>query len=322
METLTEQPPAINPKLTVRSLERRSSASLPFETFVEEYVNKGRPVIITNAVSEWNALRTWTPEYFKQKFGSQTVQVSYSTRMPMGEFIDAVNASTKEQPGPYLHRVIIPQDMPELLPDITPGNPYGYPQRYASPLMPSKWKRPDGFLKLLIGGVGGEFPLMHFDSDNSNAMITEIYGDKEFVLFAPEDAPYLYPHPEPTSPVSSVKNIDFPDLDRFPLVVKATQYRGIIGPGDAAFIPSRWWHAARVVTTSISICTNMLHRTNWPGFVDLACGEASGRGSVGRAAKRVYLSALDAVLSSVEMLQEHYPGNPVSQALAPLAPQR
>ncbi len=311
---------AVMPALKIMPIERRDASTLSFKTFVEEYVDRSRPLIIENAVPQWTAIEKWTPEFFKSRFGSQIVQVSYGTRMAMGDLIDAVNASTKEQPGPYLHKVIIHKDMPELLPDITPGNLYGYPQRLCSPLMPPSFQRPDGFLKLLIGGVGGQFPMMHFDSDNSNAMITEVYGHKEFVLFAPEDTEFVYPHPKPTSPVASVDNLDEPDLNRFPLFIKATQHRGIIGPGEAAFIPSRWWHSARVVSTSISTCTNMIHSSNWSGFIHESCDPEITRKPLVRAAKRAYLTITGAVLDASETLQEKLPDTPLAKPLAVLAP--
>ena len=143
--------------LKILPIECRDASTLSFKDYVREYVDQNRPVVIKNAVPEWKALKTWTPEFFKSKFGSKTVQVSYETKMQMGDLIDAVKASTKEKPGPYLHKVIIHRDMPELLEDITPGNPYGYPQRFCSPLMPGHYKRPDGFLKLLIGEWAANF---------------------------------------------------------------------------------------------------------------------------------------------------------------------
>jgi len=309
-----------DPDLKILPIERRLSKDLPYDVFLREYVVKNRPVIIENAVPQWNALRVWTPEFFKSRFGTYTVDVTYGVKMNFVELIDAVLASTTEKPGPYLHKVIIHQDMPELLPDMTPENIYGFPQRYCSPLMPKHWQRPDGFLKLLIGGVGGKFPLMHFDVDNSNAMITEIYGDKEFVLFAPEDTPYVYPTPNPGSPTSAVDDLDHPDLNRFPLFPKATQYRGVIRPGDAAFVPSRWWHSARVVSTSISVCTNFVHRANWPGFVTEACDPANGRGLAGRLVKRTYLNMAGAAMQVVETLQQKFPNAGLSRRLSFLSP--
>jgi hypothetical protein len=301
-------------------IERRPSAVLPFTRFLNEYVTRNRPVIIADAAPEWPALRTWTPQFFKENLGSRQVDVTYGVSRPLGEVIDGVLLSTPEKPGPYLHKVIIHQHMPELLPDLTPENAYSFPGRYASPLMPKRFRRPDGYLKLLIGGVGSKFPLMHFDSDNANAMITEIYGDKEFVLFSPEDTPFLYPHTEKGN-TAQVEDLDHPDLERFPLFAKATQYRGVIHPGESLFVPSGWWHTARVVTTSISVCMNMLHRANWPGFISEACGAKNGAWTK-RSIKRFYLNSAGFIMSAAERSQEMLPGTALSRRLAALSPTR
>lgn len=301
-------------------IERRSSFDLPYERFVEEYVKPNRPVIIENAAPEWKAMRTWTPEFFKTKFGSQIVDVTYGgVKMSMAELIDAVLASTVEKPGPYLHKVIIYQHMPALLGDLTPENTYGFPRRYCSPLMPKHFRRPDGYLKLLIGGVGGKFPLMHFDGDNANALITEIYGDKEFVLFSPEDTPYVYPHPGSMN-TSQIDDLVHPDLERFPLLARATQYRSTIRPGEMVFVPSRWWHSARVVSTSISVCTNMIDAANWEGFIDEACNPRTVKSMPVRAAKRVYLKLAGWAMNASEAMQRKSPGGALSGRVSFVSP--
>ena len=185
--------------------------------------------------------------------------------------------------------------------------------------MPKRFHRPDGYLKLLIGGVGGKFPLMHFDSDNAHALITEIYGDKEFVLFAPEDSAYVYPH-ENSAGTSQIDDLDHVDLARFPDFPKATQYRAIIQPGECIFVPSRWWHSARVVTTSVSVCTNMIHSTNWDGFVDVSCEAGNGKKLPSQIAKRVYLQIAGWVMSAVEAIQQKFPGTGLARRLAYLSP--
>lgn len=309
---------ASQPKWKIHPVERRPASSLPYEEFLRDYVVANRPVIVQGASPEWAALRTWTPEFFKDRFGSRTVEVTYGVHRPLGEVIDAVLRSTAAEPGPYLHKVIIHRDMPELLPDLTPESTYGFPRRFASPLMPRRFHRPDGFLKLLIGGVGGKFPLMHYDSDNANAIITEIYGDKEFVLFSPQDTPAVYPH-KGTGSTSQIDNLDHPDLEKFPLFASATQYRGIIGPGEAIFVPSRWWHTARVVTTSISVCSNMLHSCNWSGFIAESC--SPGNGSLpSRVVKRIYLNSAGAIMGAAEQSQKLFPHIAASLRLSALCP--
>jgi len=296
-----------------------NARDLPYDAFLRDYVATNRPVVIQDAAPQWGALRSWTPEFFKTRFGSQIVEVTYGVKRQLGEVIDGVLASTKEKPGPYLHKVIIHQHMPELLPDLTPENAYGFPRRYCSPLMPKRFHRPDGYLKLLIGGVGGKFPIMHFDSDNAHAMITEIFGDKEFVLFSPEDSAYVYPH-EKSAGTSQIEDLDHVDLTRFPDFPKATQYRVTISPGECIFVPSRWWHAARVVTTSVSVCTNMIHSTNWDGFVEISCESANGKFRPQILAKRFYLQTAGWIMSVVEKLQEKFPRTGLARRLGFLSP--
>lgn len=303
----------------IHEIDRRSSADLPYDRFLKEYLEPNCPVVVENAAPQWNAMRSWTPEFFKSRFGSQMVNVSYTTKMKMADLIDAVLASTPEKPGPYLHRVLIYRDMPELLADLSPDSTYAFPRRYASPLMPERFQRPDGFLKLLIGGAGGKFPLMHFDTDNSHAMITEMYGDKSFVLFPPEDTKYMYPFGD-SDHTSRIENPDNADLTKFPLFANATQYRGTVHHGDAIFIPSGWWHAAKALNPSISVCANMMYRSNWPGFVDQNCSSVNVTNDARRMIKRIYLNALGVVLTGCETIQEALPNTAISNKAAGFAP--
>ncbi|HEY4046267.1 MAG TPA: cupin-like domain-containing protein [Acidobacteriaceae bacterium] len=305
-------------RLPIQPIECRSANTLPYKAFLKEYVENNRPVIIGDAVPEWNALRAWTPEFFKDRFGSDTVEVTYGVSMRFADLIDAVLASTAERPGPYLHKVLIYHHMPQLLPDLMPQNPYSFPRRYCSPLLPRRFRHPDGYLKLLIGGPGGKFPLMHFDADNAHAMITEIHGEKEFVLFPPKDTPYVYAHPQ--SPhTSQIENIDAPDLERFPMLTRATEYRGTIHPGEAIFVPCGWWHSAHVVTTSISVCANMLEASNWQGFIEESCQLQNGA-MPKVAAKRFYFHTAGAIMDAAEKLQQRLPGAAIARSVSFLAP--
>jgi hypothetical protein len=162
---------------------------------------------------------------------------------------------------------------------------------------------------------------MHYDTDNSHAMITEIYGDKEFVLFPPEDTRYMYAFAN-SSHTSQIENPDNADLAKYPLFALATQYRGTVHPGDAILIPSSWWHAARALNPSISVCTNMMYGSNWPGFVEQGCDPGLLPNPLHRAVKRAYLNALGAVLTACEGIQQRMPNGPLASKLADFAPLR
>ncbi|GAB2555226.1 cupin-like domain-containing protein [Rhodanobacter koreensis] len=281
------------------AVERLRADDLPYASFVREYVATNRPVVVENAMRACPAMGKWTPEFFKHQFGAKQVNVSHSQRMTFDAFIDAVLASREDAPGPYMYRLFIGPHLPELLPDLEPQNPYAFPRRLASPLMLRPWRRPDGYLKLLIGGTGGHFPILHYDGENGHATITEIYGDKEFILYPPEDSAYVYPKSGIPNQ-SLIPDVQHPDPERFPLFAKATQYHTVLRPGDMVFVPSRWWHAARALTPSISICQNMFDASNWSGYVNEICPPVAGLRGLKRMAKKAYLTGLGNILSTLE----------------------
>ena len=307
--------PAASARVPVpwQPIERIDGASLSEEEFLARYLRPHRPVVLTNVAADWPAMRDWTPEYFKRRFGSKPVAIGYDRDMPFDAFIDAVLASSSAQPGPYMYRSFLHEVLPELLPDVIPQNRFAFPRRYASPLMPEVWRRPDGYLKLLIGGVGSKFPVMHFDGDNAHAAITQIHGVKEFVMYAPEDAPYLYPKKFFPNH-SRVDDPTLQDPQRFPLLALARQYRTELGPGDMIFVPARWWHAARALSTSISVCTNTMDRSNWDGFIADAMRTRQQAPAPRRRLLHAYLRVLGRALTALEDLQARQPG--LARALA------
>lgn len=310
--TVLTRPPATSTEPPFTGVDVLSRDALPYEDFVRDYVRRNRPVVVRDAAADWPALQKWTPQYFKQRFPDKPVQVSYRENIPFAEFIDRVEASTVDRPGPYMYRLFLHENLPEVVGDLFPQNPYAFPRRLASPLMPEYWRRPDGYLKLLIGGVGGGFPVLHFDTENAHATVTEIYGDKEFILFAPEDGAYLYPSPLQANH-SRIKDPTAPDLDEFPLAARATCRRVVLHPGDMVFVPCGWWHTARVMTPSISVGMNLLDRSNWDGFVDEVCPKSAPLGPKS-VLKSAYFGFLRQAFGLLEGLQTYAPG--LARALA------
>jgi hypothetical protein len=301
-------------------IETRDAAELPYEIFLRDYVRRSLPVVVRHSVTAWPALRKWTPEYFKTHFGPKRVQVSYEDTMRFDDFIDGVLASTHARPGPYMFRLFIHEHMPEILEDLTPQSEYAFGRRYASPLMRTFWKRPDGYLKLLIGGAGGRFPVMHFDGENAHATVTEIYGDKEFVMYPPSDGAYLYPNPAIPNK-SLITDPHVIDAARFPLQARAIQHRAVLEPGDMVFIPCKWWHTARALSPSISVGTNILDASNWDGFVDHVTKPITMPLSPKPALNRLYWKGAGSLMTAVERLQKFIPSvgrlSPNSSAVTP-----
>jgi hypothetical protein len=85
----------------------------------------------------------------------------------------------------------------------------------------------------------------HHDLPDNIACVA--VGHRRFTLFSPEEIANLYIGPIDFTPAGQpVSLVDFakPDLARFPRFAGAMSraYVAELGPGDAIFIPSLWWH--------------------------------------------------------------------------------
>src|SRR5690606_11713964 len=72
-------------------------------------------------------------------------------------------------------------------------------------------------------------------------------GHRRFTVFPPEQLRNLYIGPLDLTPAGqAVSLVDFaaPDHARFPRFAEALRHAQVaeLGPGDAIFIPSLWWH--------------------------------------------------------------------------------
>jgi Cupin-like domain len=85
----------------------------------------------------------------------------------------------------------------------------------------------------------------HHDVPDNLACVAA--GRRRFTLFPPEQVANLYVGPLDLTPAGqAISLVDFhePDLERFPKFADAMAHAQVaeLGPGDALFIPSMWWH--------------------------------------------------------------------------------
>ena len=85
----------------------------------------------------------------------------------------------------------------------------------------------------------------HFDLPDNLACV--VAGRRRFTLFPPDAVDDLYVGPLDFTPAGqAISLVDFaqPDMARFPRFTQALARAQVaeLGPGDAVFIPSLWWH--------------------------------------------------------------------------------
>jgi hypothetical protein len=95
-----------------------------------------------------------------------------------------------------------------------------------------------------------------------------VAGRRRFTLLPPDQVANLYIGPlESTLAGQPTSLVDFnaPDLDRFPRFKQALQHAHVaeLGPGDAVFIPSMWWHHVEALD-AVNLLVNCWWRQSPP----------------------------------------------------------
>ncbi|MEK6424867.1 MAG: cupin-like domain-containing protein [Burkholderia gladioli] len=226
------------------------------EAFTNDgWLTRNEPVIITGALDDWRIDERWTPEALANI--AQTRRITLSTagdgqyRLRPSHDIRRSNAfeNTEVAFGVAARRMLdadaddhayvmqqpIPQMLPELLDNLV------VPEWIAS-------SRP------MINLWFGRRTVSQLHFDYSNNLFAQLYGSKEFALFAPDETPRLYPyhHDAATAHLSNVEP-EQPDLAAYPDYARAEAIRFTIHAGELLYMPVFWWHHVRAPDVSVSV---------------------------------------------------------------------
>lgn len=235
-------------------VEKRSRVSR--DEFIERYVRGCRPVVLTDLAHDWPALKRWSFEEFKRRYGKTTVQVQagrdadadYEVNKVrlrrdtnFGEFLDRVATSgvTNDEYLTASNELLRRPEFMGLLDDI--GSLPDFCNRPAMSRSASLW----------VGPAGTKTPLHH---DTLMLLHTQIVGRKRWRFVSPLSGPRVYNDFDVYSPV------DFENLDlaRFPEASKIKVLDVVVEPGETMFLPLAWWHQVTSLDKCISLSfTNM-----------------------------------------------------------------
>jgi hypothetical protein len=225
---------------------------IPEHVFNREYVGK-RPVIISGALNQWEALRKWSPRYFNEMGRNLEVPVKeFTTGGPvkstwkLGQYCDFLHAyearegrGTTTGPPPYCHDIPIFELLSKLVKDVTP-----FPAFYLPPWYRYKWWR---YVQFFLGPPGTLTPL-HFDCLLTHNLFFQICGRKRFVLIDPKEMSYCYRRGWRWFDVDP----ENPDFIKHPLFTRVKPAEVIIQPGDILYMPPGTIHFVRSLDLSIS----------------------------------------------------------------------
>ncbi len=224
---------------------------LDCERFAEDFYFANRPFIFRGGAADWRAIGTWSPAWFRERYGS--VEIDYSAvegakryarqgpdlaRTTLREFVDRIEttvASNEYYLTASSRTMTVGGPLAGLSADIAPL-PF-------APEMSRKWTRS---LNLWLGPRGTLTQLHH---DLLNVLFVQVWGTKEFILGPSFGLPLMrnrfavYSEIDPLvpSPDSESGSADLAWL------------RFTVEPGDVVFIPAGWWHWVYASTASISV---------------------------------------------------------------------
>ncbi len=238
-------------------------SGLSEKEFYNKYVKGSLPVIVTDK-GEWTKKEKFTTDYFKTNYNHLTRTVNGKT-YTLSEIIDLCEASTPENKAPYPNIFDVQRDFPEYLDDI-PEMFYGKSNRLQSSLLPDYIAKRTNKRELFFGGKGCSFPTLHIDYLGVHTQLVQIIGEKDFILYSPDQTPCFYPDKIKTN--QSPVDITNPDYEKYPLFKNAKAIRTTLKPGEMLFIPSGWWHTTYIHNFNLTYAIDHVNSYNWDTFME------------------------------------------------------
>ncbi|XP_019451265.1 PREDICTED: lysine-specific demethylase JMJ30-like [Lupinus angustifolius] len=234
--------------LTSKIVVKRSALSL--EGFLKDHYLSGSPVIISDCMAHWPAKMKWNNiDYLQRVAGDRTVPVEVGKNylcaewkqelITFSEFLQRIRSNGCSPGGPtYLAQHPLFDQINELRRDI---------------LIPDYCFTGGGELRSLnawFGPAGTVTPLHH---DPHHNILAQVVGKKYIRLYSASFSEELFPYPDTMLCNSSQVDLDDIDERKFPKVQDLEFVDCILEEGEMLYIPPKWWHYVRSLTTSCSV---------------------------------------------------------------------
>jgi hypothetical protein len=248
------------------TVEKR--ADLSDEEFAARYVRGCRPVVLTGHTRDWAAMRNWSPEDLKRRFGHLDVDIqsernadpnyeqnklTLTKRVNLGGFVDRVvqGGITNDYYLTANNEVLRRPEFAPLLDDIGSLPPLCDRSQLAA--RSSFW----------FGPAGTVTPLHH---DTLMLFHTQVVGRKRWRFVSPLEWSRVYN----LRHVFSEIDLERPDAARFPAFEEATVLEVVVEPGETMFLPLGWWHQVASLDVSLSFSYSCLAVPNQFEYPDPA----------------------------------------------------
>lgn len=226
--------------------------------FITNHFNQSEPVLIKKMVSNWPAIEKWKNlNYFIQKAGFRSIPVE------IGKVYTDDNWTQKVM---SFHQFILNYLLSDN--DNDNDNDTGYLAQHLLfkqiKCFNSDFDLPDfvhvgkkdfdsnGDINCWFGPKGTITPI-HYDPKHN--ILTQVIGYKYLRIYSPKESQNLYPRD------GILYNTSLVDLEmdkeiinkQFPKFLDTKYFDIMLEPGDALYIPPKWWHYVKSLSISFSI---------------------------------------------------------------------
>jgi lysine-specific demethylase 8 len=232
------------------------------EDFLREYAYQREPVVITDlfegqeisqittvqdAVSAWGEVKLVVQEEYTSAEGNAAAPEP--TAMSLRDYVEfsRSNPETRlccteyETPA----RVLASFELPEICRITHPGEEIlGLPKKYGD------YDLVTAIFLANAGNVGH----LHFDGDQRDVLLHQVYGRKRVVLFPPAAAKHLRTLDGPYSR-PSLAGLYLEDMsleEKLGWVEQAGGYHTVLEPGESIYIPMLMWHHLEYMDDAMS----------------------------------------------------------------------
>jgi hypothetical protein len=217
------------------------------ESDFEEFIKNPCPVIFEGAARDVQAVREWSPAFFKQNYGNHACLLATETDWDIkGTLADAVDdILSGTEVSRYAHNIAnVFNEHPDLEAQLEL-------QRFLPHLGPGRHLGTHLFL-------GGSRTGTAFHCANNLNIFFNVHGQKEWFFVHPKHTFWMYgvlqangaagdseiDHNQPASA----------QREKFPLFEQVPVYSARLNPGDVLINPPWWWHAINNLTPSTIGC--------------------------------------------------------------------
>nr|GLL31682.1 lysine-specific demethylase JMJ30-like [Ipomoea trifida] len=234
--------------LSCKLVGKRSALSL--EGFIQDHYVSGTPVIIRGCLDQWPAKSKWNDlNYLRSVAGFRTVPVEIGKHylcpewkqelITFSEFLERIQSNDPTSTETtYLAQHPLFDQIQELRQDI---------------LIPDYCSAGGGEIKSLNAWFGPAGTVTPLHRDPHHNILAQVVGKKYIRLYPATISEELYPHSEAMLSNSSQVDLDNIEKTEFEKIMEVEFEDCILEEGEMLYIPPKWWHYVRSLTTSFSV---------------------------------------------------------------------